>query len=209
MSEEVPHAAPMDPTNGMDPATLHALGVQQQVHQQQVHQQQVHQQQVHQQPTADGQLPPPPGPAPGAFQGQQQAQQQQQQAFPNAEPEVVRNLIINYIPTTIDEMQMRQLFEMYGPIETVKIVSDRETRQSKGYGFVKYRFSASAMYAIQYLNGYPLMNKRLKVAYAKASEAQAMLQQGGMQQQMAMQQQAQAQQQAMMAPGMAPGQPPK
>jgi len=152
---------------------------------------------VPQQQPADGQLPPPPpGPAPGAFGQPQQQAQQPQQAFPNAEPEVVRNLIINYIPTTIDEMQMRQLFEMYGPIETVKIVSDRETRQSKGYGFVKYRFSASAMYAIQYLNGYPLMNKRLKVAYAKAAEAQAMLQQGGMQQ-MAMQQQA-AQQQAMM-----------
>jgi len=80
--------------------------------------------------------------------------------------------MVNYIPTTIDEMQLRQLFEMYGPIESVKIVCDRETRQSKGYGFVKYRFAFSAMHAIQYLNGYPLMNKRLKVAYANQAEAQ-------------------------------------
>ena len=87
------------------------------------------------------------------------------------EPEAIRNLMVNYIPTTIDEMQLRQLFEMYGPIESIKIVCDRETRQSKGYGFVKYRFSFSAMHAIQYLNGYPLMNKRLKVAYANATEA--------------------------------------
>jgi len=97
--------------------------------------------------------------------------QQQQQASANAEPEPLRNLMVNYIPTTIDEMQLRQLFEMYGPIESIKIVCDRETRQSRGYGFVKYRFSFSAVHAIQYLNGYPLMNKRLKVAYANAGEA--------------------------------------
>ncbi len=98
---------------------------------------------------------------------------------PQSEPEALRNLMVNYIPTTIDEMQMRQLFEMYGPIESVKIVCDRETRQSKGYGFVKYRFAFSAMHAIQYLNGYPLMNKRLKVAYANAAEAQKASQTGG------------------------------
>ena len=90
----------------------------------------------------------------------------------NSEPEALRNLMVNYIPTTIDEMQLRQLFEMYGPIESIKIVCDRETRQSRGYGFVKYRFAFSAVHAIQYLNGYPLMNKRLKVAYANAAEAQ-------------------------------------
>ena len=89
-----------------------------------------------------------------------------------SEPEALRNLMINYIPTTIDEMQLRQLFEMYGPIDMLKIVTDRETRQSRGYGFVKYRFGVSALHAIQYLNGYPILNKRLKVAYANAAEAQ-------------------------------------
>ena len=103
---------------------------------------------------------------------QQEGQQAPQEGQENQEAEVVRNLMVNYIPTTIDEMQLRQLFEMYGPIESVKIVSDRETRASKGYGFVKYRFGFSAVHAIQYLNGYPLMNKRLKVALANPAEAQ-------------------------------------
>lgn len=91
------------------------------------------------------------------------------------EPESIRNLMVNYIPTTIDELQLRQLFEMYGPVESVKIVLDRETRSSRGYGFVKYRFAFSAVHAIQYLNGYPLINKRLKVAYANASESAKVL----------------------------------
>lgn len=93
----------------------------------------------------------------------------------SVEPEAIRNLMVNYIPSTIDETQLRQLFEMYGPTESVKIVLDRETRTSKGYGFVKFRHAFSAVHAIQYLNGYPLMNKRLKVAYAKQSDAQKVL----------------------------------
>jgi RNA recognition motif-containing protein len=91
------------------------------------------------------------------------------------EPEPLRNLMINYIPSNIDEMQLRQLFEMYGPIESLKVVVDRDTRQSRGYGFVKYRFGASAMHAIKYLNGYPILNKRLKVSYGNAYDAQRAL----------------------------------
>jgi len=96
----------------------------------------------------------------------------QGQASAGGEPEPLRNLMVNYIPTTIDEPQLRQIFEMYGPTESVKIVNDRETRTSKGYGFVKYRYAFSAAHAIEYLNGYPLLNKRLKVAYANPQAAQ-------------------------------------
>ncbi|KAG5502777.1 hypothetical protein JKF63_04545 [Porcisia hertigi] len=98
-------------------------------------------------------------------------QQQQPQQVPppqmyNPEPEALRNLMVNYIPTTVDEMQLRQLFERFGPIEGVKIVCDRETRQSRGYGFVKYQSAASAQQAVNELNGFNILNKRLKVALA-------------------------------------------
>ncbi|ESS69262.1 RNA-binding protein [Trypanosoma cruzi] len=100
----------------------------------------------------------------------QQLQQQQQQHIPpaqmNPEPDVLRNLMVNYIPTTVDEVQLRQLFERYGPIESVKIVCDRETRQSRGYGFVKFQSGSSAQQAIAGLNGFNILNKRLKVALA-------------------------------------------
>jgi RNA recognition motif-containing protein len=101
----------------------------------------------------------------------QQPQQQLQQPQPpqqvyNPEPEALRNLMVNYIPTTVDEMQLRQLFERFGPIESVKIVCDRDTRQSRGYGFVKYQSAASAQQAVNELNGFNILNKRLKVALA-------------------------------------------
>ncbi|CBH16933.1 RNA-binding protein, putative [Trypanosoma brucei gambiense DAL972] len=103
---------------------------------------------------------------------QQPPQQQQQQAPPpsmgamNQDLDLLRNLMVNYIPTTVDEVQLRQLFERFGPIESVKIVCDRETRQSRGYGFVKFQSASSAQQAIASLNGFVILNKRLKVALA-------------------------------------------
>lgn len=105
-------------------------------------------------------------------QGGAPGQQQQGQNGGSSDNDPTRNLMVNYIPTTIDELQLRQLFEQYGPIETVKIVCDRETRQSRGYGFVKYRQASSAALAIQELNGYPILNKRLKVALANHDQHQ-------------------------------------
>eukprot|EP00760_Papus_ankaliazontas_P022851 PhM_4_TR19047/c2_g1_i1/m.57775/K13208/ELAVL2_3_4; ELAV like protein 2/3/4 len=114
---------------------------------------------------------------------------QQGMGAPNAmgggggDNDVLRNLMINYIPTQVDEAYLRQMFEAYGPVDSVKIVYDKENNMSKGYGFVKYRSPQSASLAINNLNGYPILNKRLKVAYAKVDEAQRMLQQMQMQMQ--------------------------
>ncbi|ORC91825.1 RNA-binding protein UBP-2 [Trypanosoma theileri] len=97
---------------------------------------------------------------------QPQPQSQQVPAQMSAEPDLLRNLMVNYIPTTVDEVQLRQLFERYGQIESVKIVCDRETRQSRGFGFVKFHSASSAQQAITALNGFSILNKRLKVALA-------------------------------------------
>lgn len=102
---------------------------------------------------------------------QQGFSQQGQQQSQNQQPEAIRNLIVNYIPSAIDEGQLRQLFENYGPTESVRIIRDRETKQSRGFGFVKYQCASAAFNAIQYLNGYQVSNKRLKIAYANEAEA--------------------------------------
>ena len=77
------------------------------------------------------------------------------------------NLIINYIPIAITEDQLRTLFSPFGLIERVKIVMDRLTGLSLGYGFVKYSSVSAAQHAIAALNGYQLHNKRLKVSVSK------------------------------------------
>lgn len=81
------------------------------------------------------------------------------------------NLIVNYIPIAISEEQLRSLFSPFGLIERVKIVLDRLTGLSLGYGFVKYSLASSAAHAIAALNGYALHNKRLKVSVSKPPTA--------------------------------------
>lgn len=87
------------------------------------------------------------------------------------DPEPLRNLIVNYLPPLMDELQLHNLFMQFGPIESVKIIYDKETKESRGYGFVKYAHFFSASYAMNALNGYFIAGKRLKVAYANVEAA--------------------------------------
>ncbi|CCW63437.1 unnamed protein product [Phytomonas sp. EM1] len=90
----------------------------------------------------------------------------------NSDPEALCNLIVNYLPPLMDEAQLFQLFSQFGPIESIKVIYDRDTHESRGYGFVRFRFFFSATYAIHCLNRFQIGGKRLKVAYANVSAAQ-------------------------------------
>lgn len=86
---------------------------------------------------------------------------------------IKNNLIVNYLPQSMTENGLRLLFQPFGEIVQCKIVCDRYTRQSLGYGFVRYDTAESAQEAINNLNGiteYPgvlLENKRIKVSHAR------------------------------------------
>lgn len=79
------------------------------------------------------------------------------------------NLIINYIPPSITEYELRGLFEKVGPVDNVKIVRKKPEGHSLGYAFIKYRSPGDASGAICRLNGYRLQNKVLKVSMARPS----------------------------------------
>jgi ELAV like protein 2/3/4 len=79
------------------------------------------------------------------------------------------NLIVNYIPTTMDEEAMRNMFTPHGEIVSCKLVRDKTTGMSMGYGFVKYADHTQSYRAISALNGSSMGGKRLKVALARPS----------------------------------------
>jgi len=86
--------------------------------------------------------------------------------FSNVE-EDKSNLIINFLPLSMNEESLKSMFSKYGNVQHCKIVQDRQTRASLGYGFVKFYEAQSAQKAIQALNGYQLENKRIRVAISK------------------------------------------
>lgn len=77
------------------------------------------------------------------------------------------NLIINYLPQTLTDDEYRSMFLSIGPIKSAKIIRDRATGYSYGFGFVDYQHAADADRAIATLNGLQLQNKRIKVAKAR------------------------------------------
>ena len=79
------------------------------------------------------------------------------------------NLIINYLPQTLADDELKTLFLSMGPIKTSKIVRDRATGYSYGFGFVDFQNAEDAQKAIETLNGTQLQNKTIKVAYARPS----------------------------------------
>ncbi len=77
------------------------------------------------------------------------------------------NIYIGNMSFDTTEDQLRQAFESYGEVSTVKIIMDRETGQPKGFGFVEMSTTDAANAAISGLNGQDLNGRSLNVNEAK------------------------------------------
>eukprot|EP01062_Namystynia_karyoxenos_P041529 TRINITY_DN3025_c2_g1_i6.p1 TRINITY_DN3025_c2_g1~~TRINITY_DN3025_c2_g1_i6.p1 ORF type:complete len:266 (+),score=91.15 TRINITY_DN3025_c2_g1_i6:91-798(+) len=97
---------------------------------------------------------------------------------PGQDPDTLRNVMVNYIPNAMSETDLRMVFGVYGPIDEVRIIRSRDRSESKGYGFVLFTHSFSAFAAINYLNGYQVYHKRLKVSFAGRDRAEELLRTG-------------------------------
>ncbi len=62
-----------------------------------------------------------------------------------------------------DDQQLRELFEQYGNVTSSRVISDRFSGQSKGFGFVEMPDNAEANAAIAALNEQEFMGRNLRV----------------------------------------------
>ena len=63
------------------------------------------------------------------------------------------NIYIGNLNYRVREADLQQVMEEYGAVDSVKIIKDRETGKSKGFGFVEMGNDAQAKQAIEELNG--------------------------------------------------------
>ncbi|XP_055851185.1 ELAV-like protein 3 isoform X4 [Episyrphus balteatus] len=103
----------------------------------------------------------------GMVEGQQQQQQNGGSGSSSEDPKT--NLIVNYLPQTMSQEDIRSLFVSVGEVESCKLIRDKVTGQSLGYGFVNYVKQEDAEKAINSLNGLRLQNKTIKVSIARPS----------------------------------------
>ncbi|XP_058471542.1 ELAV-like protein 1a isoform X2 [Solea solea] len=79
------------------------------------------------------------------------------------------NLIVNYLPQSMTQDELRSLFSSIGEVESAKLIRDKVAGHSLGYGFVNYLNPNDAERAISTLNGLRLQSKTIKVSYARPS----------------------------------------
>lgn len=80
------------------------------------------------------------------------------------------NIYVANIPWKASEDQLKQLFAEYGEVSSAKIVMDKVTQRSRGFGFVEMSDDAAARQAINTLNGADFLGKSLVVNEARPRE---------------------------------------
>ncbi|WP_291318427.1 RNA-binding protein [Desulfonatronospira sp.] len=75
------------------------------------------------------------------------------------------NLYVGNLPWSTTEAQLRDLFAEFGEVSSAKIIEDRETGRSRGFGFVEMENGADE--AIEALNGKDIGGRNIKVNVAK------------------------------------------
>jgi RNA recognition motif-containing protein len=91
----------------------------------------------------------------------------------------MKNIFVGNLSFGATEDAVRSLFAAYGTVDRVSIVTDRDTGQPKGFGFVEMSNDAEGDRAINALSGHELDGRNLTVNEARAKTAGAGGNRGG------------------------------
>ena len=76
-------------------------------------------------------------------------------------------LFVAGLPFDVDDQELQEMFEVYGTVGSAKVITDRETGKSRGFGFVEFPNDSEAQAAIKALNGGSLEGRELTVKLAE------------------------------------------
>ncbi|MDO9435785.1 RNA-binding protein [Hydrogenophaga sp.] len=80
-------------------------------------------------------------------------------------------LYVGNLPYTVRDEDLQQAFSAYGSVNSAKVMMERETGRSKGFGFVEMGSDAEAQSAVEGMNGQSLGGRSLVVNEARPMEA--------------------------------------
>ena len=80
------------------------------------------------------------------------------------------DIYVGNLPYTATEEEVSALFAEYGPVERVKIITDRDTGRSKGFAFVTLGDQSQLNAAIEALNGFDYQGRALRVNASEPKE---------------------------------------
>jgi RNA recognition motif-containing protein len=80
------------------------------------------------------------------------------------------NIYVGNLPWSSSDQSLKELFETHGTVESAKILVDRATGRSRGFGFVEMPDDSEGQRAIDALNGHEFDGRELKVNEARKKE---------------------------------------
>ena len=89
------------------------------------------------------------------------------------------NIYVSNLSFAIQDEDLRDFFADYGEVSSAKIIMDKATNRSRGFGFVEMADDAAAAKAIEALNGALADGRTMKVSEAKPREERPARQGGG------------------------------
>jgi cold-inducible RNA-binding protein len=78
-----------------------------------------------------------------------------------------RKLYVGNLPYSATDTSLREAFSANGTVDSVTLITDRDSGQSKGFGFVEMSSDSEAQKAIEAMNGTTLDGRQIKVSEAK------------------------------------------
>lgn len=81
------------------------------------------------------------------------------------------NLYVSNLAYTVSDDDLRNVFEAYGAVTSARVINDRETGRSRGFGFVEMPNDHEAIAAINDANNLDLSGRPMKVVEARPKEA--------------------------------------
>ena len=81
------------------------------------------------------------------------------------------NIYVGNLPYSTSESALKDLFGAYGEVLTAKIIKDKMTNKSKGFGFIEMADHSSGLAAINALQGTRLDGRVLKISEARNTKA--------------------------------------
>ena len=77
------------------------------------------------------------------------------------------NIYVSNLNYKVDEGDLREIFEEYGEVTSVKIITDKDSGRSKGFGFVEMKENSEGKKAIDALNGAEVEGRKIIVNEAR------------------------------------------
>ncbi len=80
------------------------------------------------------------------------------------------NIYVGNLSYGVNDDQLKEVFEAFGAVNSAKVISDKFSGRSKGFGFVEMENDAEAKVAIEQLDGAEIDGRQVKVNEAKPRE---------------------------------------